>query len=321
MMSCIWEIYQFLRNQYYELRGLSTTLRTGSHYRVAAVDAHDSRLAFSTFNIHRICKYVTYAESPFSMLGLDSHADISCAGRDAYILAQSEGRTCTVHPFNDSYDPMTGIKIINVLYKYINTEGDEYILEVNQCLDFTDTMIHSILCTNQARHIGIIVNDVPKVCDANSPQEIRTNDGKTTMPLEMNGPIPYIPITKPSLNDVEYLPRIKLTSDDIEWDPHKIFNEPRPNEYKYLERDFDISYNIQGINLLREIVQTHTTRVAAIAHANDGKFKANDIANLWGIGSKAAERTLKATTQLSTRHLNGKIHRRVRTRMHQRRYR
>ena len=103
--------------------------------------------------------------------------------------------------------------------------------------------------------------------------------------------------------------------------PHKIFNQPRPNEYKYLEQDFDISYNIQGISLLRKFVQTHNARVAAIAHAYDGKFKANDLANLWGIGFKAAQRTLKATTQLSTRHLNGKIHRRVQTRMHQYMYR
>ena len=254
------------------------------------------------------------------MLGLDSHADISCAGRDAHILAQTEGRTCTVHPFNDSYDPMTGIKIVNVLYKYENTEGDQYILEVNQCLDFSDTMVHSILCTNQVRHTGIIVNDVPKVCDPTSSQDIRVDDGETVMPLEMNGPIPYLPISKPSINDIEYLPRIKMTADDIDWDPHRIFNQPHLSEYKYLEQDFDISYNIQGVGILRRVIQTHNTRVAAISHLYNGKFNANDLANLWGIGINAASKTLKSTTQLSTRHLNGKMHRRVRTRMHQRRY-
>ena len=169
-------------------------------------------------------------EHSYSMLGLDSHADISCAGRDAHILAQNDGRTCTVHPFNDSYDPMTGIKIVNVLYKYENAEGEEYVLEVNQCLDFSDTMVHSILCTNQARHAGILVNDVPKVCDGTSSQDIRTRDGSVSMPLEMNGPIPYLPISKPTSNDIEYLPRIKLTADDIEWDPHSIFNEPNVSE-------------------------------------------------------------------------------------------
>ena len=78
------------------------------------------------------------------MLGLDTHADISCAGRDAWVLAQVEGRTCSVHPFNDSYKAMTGVNIVNVAYKYENDEGEQFILEVNQCLNFIDSMTHSI---------------------------------------------------------------------------------------------------------------------------------------------------------------------------------
>ena len=34
------------------------------------------------------------------------------------------------------------------------------------------------------------------------------------MPIEMNGPIPYIPVSKPTWNDLENLPRLKLTSDE-----------------------------------------------------------------------------------------------------------
>ena len=71
-------------------------------YRVSVLTT-DTRVAFSTGNIRKICKYTHGPESKYSMLGLDTHADISCAGRDAWILAQVEGRTCSVHPFNDSY--------------------------------------------------------------------------------------------------------------------------------------------------------------------------------------------------------------------------
>ena len=39
-------------------------------------------------------------------LGLDSHADISCAGRHARILEIIEGQSCTVRPFNDAYKPL-----------------------------------------------------------------------------------------------------------------------------------------------------------------------------------------------------------------------
>ena len=109
---------------------------------------HDSRLTFGTSDIRSICKLDTQADSTYSILGMDSYANISYAGRDAHILTQSEGKTCTVRPFNDSYDPMIGINIVDVLFKYESIDGEQFILEVNQCLNFTDTMVHSILCTN-----------------------------------------------------------------------------------------------------------------------------------------------------------------------------
>ena len=255
------------------------------------------------------------------MLGLDTHADISCAGRDAWVLAQVEGRTCSVHPFNDSYKAMTGVNIVNVAYKYENDEGEQFILEVNQCLNFIDSMTHSILCTNQARHSGVTINDVPVICDPNSSQDIISKDNNTTLPLEMNGPIPYIPISKPTQNDIDYLPWIKLTSDEIEWDPHYIFNKGKSNIYPYLENDFEISYNIQGLKIIEMAVDLHDKSIAAMALSHSNKLSPDKLANLWGIGIKAAQRTLKSTTQTSTRYLSGKIHRRVRTRMHQRRYR
>ena len=135
--------------------------------------------------------------------------------------------TCSVHPFNDSYKAMTGVNIVNVAYKYENDEGEQFILEVNQCLNFIDSMTHSILCTNQARYSGITINDVPMICDPNSSQDIIPKDNNTTLPLEMNGPIPYILISKPTQNDIDYLPWIKITSDEIEWEPHYIFNGER----------------------------------------------------------------------------------------------
>ena len=129
------------------------------------------------------------------MLGLDTHADISCAGKDEYVTAKLDSPTCAVHPFNDTYEAMTSIEIVNVLLKYQNKDGEKYILELNECLDFTDTMNHSILCTNQARHVGVIINDVPKILDSTSTQDLRANNNEDIIHLEMNGPIPYIPVS------------------------------------------------------------------------------------------------------------------------------
>ena len=318
---CKYNLYHFLHHHIYWESPQVAHVLGERFYQLSAVTYDNSRLIFCTGKVHRIYKYTAQVTDIYSMLGLDSHADISCAGRDAHILAQREGKACTVRPFNDNYDPMMNIDIVDVAYKYESIEGDEYILEVHQCLNFINSMKHSILCTNQARHFGITVNDIPKICDQSSTQDMRTNDGKHIMPLEMNGPIPFLPISKPTIEDVEYLPRIKLTSDDIEWDPQYLFNGMNSNEYKYLENDTEIYQSIAGITVLEKVVKYHNQCISAVSHLNNGKFKSEDLANLWGIGLKAAQKTLKATTQLSTRHLNGKIHRRVRTKMHQRRYR
>ena len=168
-----------------------------SSYLIAMV-ATDSRLAYSSWDAARVCKYSHGPELVYSMLGLDTHADISCAGADAHIVSKVEGRTCAVHPFNESYKAMTGIEVVNVLFKYEDTDGEQYILEVNQCLNFTETMKHSILCTNQARHAELQINDIPRVLDSLSSQDIRINGSDTIIQIEMNGPIPFIPVPKPN---------------------------------------------------------------------------------------------------------------------------
>ena len=78
-------------------------------------------------------------------LGLDSHADISCAGRHARINEIFHGQTCNVTPFNDSYSPMQNIHTANVSYAADTAEGQTYIVNVNQSLDFTSSMNHSLL--------------------------------------------------------------------------------------------------------------------------------------------------------------------------------
>ena len=81
-------------------------------------------------------------------LGLDSHADVHCLGRHARIVEILEGHTCSVQPFNDSYTPMTGINIVNECVAYDTIDGETYIFDINQALDFTETMENSLLCTN-----------------------------------------------------------------------------------------------------------------------------------------------------------------------------
>ena len=60
---------------------------------------------------------------------------------------------------------------------------------------------------------------------------------------------------------------------------------------------------------------------AVDAYSKSGKVSPDALSKLWGIGPKSARKTVESTTQSHVRKLNGKIHRRVRTKVHQRRYR
>ena len=253
-----------------------------------------------------------------SVLGMDTHADVSCAGRDAYVASRILGRVCEVKGFHDSYNTISNVSYVNVFYKYHDKYGQEYLLEVNQALDFTETMTNSILCTNQARHNGVIVNDIPKIIDHNSPQCITFPESGVHLPLQMRGPVPILPISKPNDLDIEILPRLQLTSDEVIWDPSTIFG----SGYDDLNDLYDYSddYHISGMMLLHDMIGNHEIN-SLRAKGKDGKCSAAHLSKLWGIGLKAAERTVSSTTQLSRRDMKGNISRRVRTKVHQRRYR
>ena len=138
-------------------------------------------------------------------LGLDTHADISCAGKHARILSYHEGQICEVQPFHDSYKPLQGIKTCDAIFAYDSPTGETLILRMNQCLDFTSEMEHSILCTNQVRDHGIIVEDIPLRFDVTRKSRhcILIPRSDTTLPLETHGIVSYLPVRYPNDVDME----------------------------------------------------------------------------------------------------------------------
>ena len=63
--------------------------------------------------------------------------------------------------------------------------------------------------------------------DNDSSQDIKLNGKDTVINLEMNGPIPYIPVSKPNVEDIDYQPKIRMALDDVECDPQHIFNKEK----------------------------------------------------------------------------------------------
>ena len=71
-------------------------------------------------------KYVSLTEEELQRgcrLGLDTHADISYAGKHARVNEIFHGQTCNVTLFNDSYSPMQNVHIANVSYAVDTKDG------------------------------------------------------------------------------------------------------------------------------------------------------------------------------------------------------
>ena len=95
---------------------------------------------------------------------------MNCASKHARIYAIEEVIASTIHPFNDAMAPSAKIKMIHVQYAHNTPYGCIFILQVSHCIDLTKLMEHYILCTNQAREHGKIINDCLKLFDKSLSQ-------------------------------------------------------------------------------------------------------------------------------------------------------
>ena len=268
-----------------------------------------------------------FVDGEYTRLGTDSHADISCIGSSGYIIRVHSGKTCNVMPFNDGcYEPLKNVQIVDAVFKVQLDTGEQVLIVVNQGLNFKDSMRHSILCTNQARHHGTIVNDTPKLFDQMSSQSIITHEDNTEIRLDMYGPVAYVQVTTPTESDVRNLRRVSLTSDCVEWNPHEIFGDTTysidSNTLQLFDDDvYDGDIWDENVKIVDEMgIISGIVRVSSIEMKSEKDRLASRLASYWRVGLKTAERTLRCTTQHSMRHLKGKLTRRVRTRIHQRRY-
>lgn len=187
---------------------------------------------------------------------MNSHADVSCIGKHARILELIQGQTCNVSPFNDSYKPITNVKTVNVAFAIDLPDGGTYILHINNALDFSDSMEHSILCTNQTRHKGLIVDDVSPIVDVTntSTHSVYFPSHDVRLPLYMFGPVSHLRVQYPSDQDLTNCDHLHLTDAKSLCDP-SFFNEE--NRIKSVFCDLGpIVHQIMQYDVLDKIVNS-----------------------------------------------------------------
>ena len=244
---------------------------------------------------------------------------MSCAGKQARIIAIEEGQTSTVYPFDDSMRPSKGIRTVHVAYAYDAPNGQTAILQVNHCLDFTSTMENSIVCTNQARANNIIVNDCPKLFDLThtSTQSVIIPDNSIEIPIHYHGPVPYIPIRYPTDEDLDgTCPTIHLTAEEG-WNMDLV---PLSHHVSSYSSETELDAYLLKTDLLARLHDT--IHLSGITHNNELSTKPEILASMWDISLENARRTIDNTTQRHVRLLsNTSVYRRFKTLTHQRQYR
>jgi len=149
---------------------------------------------------------------------LDSHANTCVAGANTVPLWYTDCAV-SVSPFIGEYQPLSDVPIASVATAWDHPEtGETYILVLNEALYFGDRMNHSLICPNQLRDFGVIVNDVPTFYDPTSSHSIIVPTVDLELPLLMRGVFSYLDTRKPTDDELLRCKRVELTSASP-WDP------------------------------------------------------------------------------------------------------
>ena len=276
---------------------------------------------------------------------LDSHADTCCAGSNCTIIEQS-GRTCNVIGFNrnNPNSELTDIPIVKAATAYDSPTGETYIIVIPQALYLGEHLDYTLLCPNQLRHNGVIVDDVPRHL-APDP-EVATHDAR--IPLELHGVISGFPTRTPTPDEIENCKWLILTS-DLEWDPHSLAFAERENQINNdmtpitSERNIfslqstygckidnmlsDISPVFSDHQFLKDVQETtlctHNMAIKVASTATSHRSSAitkEHLSKIWGIGLHTASQTLRVTTQKGIRNAVHPITRRYATKQSRLRY-
>ena len=132
---------------------------------------------------------------------LDSHANTSCVGSNAYIFAFT-GQYVKALGFLSTLGSVNKVPIVHAAVAYDTKDGRTVILVIHQALYFPDLQ-HNLLYLNQLRANGVEVNDQPRIFTPqdqvdNCSHAICTAD--LIVPLSLYGIIPFFPSWKPSKN-------------------------------------------------------------------------------------------------------------------------
>jgi hypothetical protein len=226
-------------------------------------------------------------------------------------LLENTGNYVSIHSWDSDAPPVQDIPIATCATAHTFPDGTTIILVFNQALFLGDAHENSLICPNQLRCNGIMVDECPRhlANGSKTTHSIHVHEDEMTIPLEMDGVISYFSCHKPTKQELRTCERIEMTSPD-EWDPKSLDfnrNERKLNvlgtqsrglmafDYEHetekviekLDPVYSASHFIKAISRIYKVVSEKTRNA----------ISADNLASIWGIGLDAAKATLNVTTQ------------------------
>ena len=154
----------------------------------------------------------------YSTMELDSHSDTIVYGSNC-IVRHFTGKECDVTLYNDAYDTIKLVPIVQAATAYNNTDtGETTILIINESTWMGKNMDHTLVNSNQLCAYGMTVQDNFFV---EAPIFIATEDHGYMLPLSSKGTILGVTTRTPTYKDLQMYPHVTCSSVH-EWDPQNV---------------------------------------------------------------------------------------------------
>ena len=153
---------------------------------------------------------------------LDSHANMVVLGSHAFIF-RSTNRTCNVQNFDPSLGIASKIPIVDgaVAYECPYT-GEIYVLIVRNAL-YIPHLKNNLIPPFVMRAAGVALNETPNIHSKDPKIDnhcITFEDSDIRIPLQLTGVFSYFHTRKPTLSVLHECPKLFLTLDTNDWNPH-----------------------------------------------------------------------------------------------------
>ena len=139
------------------------------------------------------------------------------------LIFESTNRTCNVQPFDPSLGIALKIPIVDgaVVYKCPYT-GEIYVLIVRNAL-YIPHLRNNLIPPFVMRSAGVTLNETPKIHSKDPTIDnhcITFEDSDIRIPLQLSGVFSYFHTRKPTLSELHECPKLFLTPDANDWNPH-----------------------------------------------------------------------------------------------------